>query len=78
MLEKIKVKLNPKRIKFYERAVGTYNREMDELRFAYGLTEEEAKLIIKNYLRFKLDRLITKSFYLVIVLGGTVLLLCRA
>ena len=75
--ELLKQKLNPKRQRFWARAVGTYNRELDELRFGYGLTETEAKLILKNYLRFKLDRTITKLFYLVIAIGGTVLLLCK-
>ena len=66
MFQKLKQKLNPKRQKFWERAVGTYNRELDELRFGYGLTEEEAQLVIKNYVRFKIDRLSSKLFIIML------------
>lgn len=76
MFQKLKQKLNPKRQKFWERAVGTYNRELDELRFGYGLTEEEAQLVIKNYVRFKIDRLSSKLFILMLFCG-IVVLLCK-
>lgn len=46
-----------KRIRFYERVVGTYNQELDKYRKAYGYSDAEARTTFKNYLYVKANKL---------------------